>query len=125
MCVLYAIIILLISIFHLTDWREYMINQLPFLTDQVSPKKLIPSIIVLNAKGLCNSSGTISKEVTPSPSMNDFKDSFIVECEQPNSWLSLTEYLLFSRVIVIYDTFIHLHSVPYFFIYLINMYVLL
>lgn len=81
------------------DWREYVISELPFLTEQTTHRKLLPSIISLNAKSLLGNIGQKSKEITPGclPPENDFIINKSSEEVGKASWLCLTENLLFSR----------------------------
>lgn len=81
------------------DWREYVISDLPFLTEQTTYKKLLPSIINLHSKGLLGNFGIKSRDVTPGcpPPANDFVIQNSSESHHPTTWLNVTETMLFSR----------------------------
>ena len=86
-----------------SEWREYCGKELPFLTEQISPPFLIPSIIALNARGLIEKNvskvRTIStKNEVPSKNKSKVWNLKSTTEDDSGSWLGIREKVLFTPV---------------------------
>ncbi|XP_014274970.1 coiled-coil domain-containing protein 22 homolog isoform X2 [Halyomorpha halys] len=78
------------------EWKEHVIHNVPFLTEQTKPDHFLPSAIVMNAKGLLNKSEVKSTDASYNHLEQNDVNAFSSNGSE-ETWLTMMESLIFAK----------------------------